>query len=286
MNELALFAGGGGGILGGLLLGWRTVCAVELDPYARSILLARQKDQILGPFPIWDDVCTFDGAPWRGSVDVVSGGFPCQGVSAANPTGKGLADPRSGLWSQMARVISEVRPAWVFVENSPLLISRGMDRVLSDLASMGYHAAWGVIGAHHMGAPHKRDRIWIVAHAESERINGINGGDRGGALARCQAEPKSNGGRKGVAHSNGKRQSQPERHHQEKRRRPLDGREELDAAAGGGWWLSEPGVGRLAHGVADRMGKLRALGNGQVPAVAAFAFRYLQARLIESSRPH
>ena len=87
MNELALFAGAGGGILGGHLLGWRTVCAVEWEAYPASILVARQNDKILPPFPIWDDVQTFDGKPWRGIVDVVSGGFPCQDISAAGKGG-------------------------------------------------------------------------------------------------------------------------------------------------------------------------------------------------------
>ena len=83
MNELALFAGAGGGILGGKLLGWRTVCAVEWEPYPASVLCARQNDGILPPFPIWDDIQTFDGKPWRGIAEVVSGGFPCQDISAA-----------------------------------------------------------------------------------------------------------------------------------------------------------------------------------------------------------
>lgn len=81
MRELALFAGAGGGILGGKMLGWRTVCAVEIEKYPRSVLLQRQKDGILDKFPIWDDVRTFDGRPWRGKVDVISGGFPCQDIS-------------------------------------------------------------------------------------------------------------------------------------------------------------------------------------------------------------
>jgi DNA (cytosine-5)-methyltransferase 1 len=79
VNELALFAGVGGGILGGKQLGWRTVCAVECDAYAASVLVERQSDSILEPFPVWDDVRTFDGKPWAGIVDVVSGGFPCLG---------------------------------------------------------------------------------------------------------------------------------------------------------------------------------------------------------------
>lgn len=81
MNELALFAGGGGSILAGKLLGWRTVCAVELDAGARSIMLDRQRDGAIGRFPIWDDVRTFDGRPWNGIVDVITGGFPCQDIS-------------------------------------------------------------------------------------------------------------------------------------------------------------------------------------------------------------
>lgn len=109
MNELALFAGAGGGILGGHLLGWRTVCAVERDAYAAQVLAQRQNDGILRPFPIWSDVCSFDGKPWRGIVDVVSGGFPCQDISA-NGHGAGIAGHRSELWSEMARIVSEVRP--------------------------------------------------------------------------------------------------------------------------------------------------------------------------------
>jgi DNA (cytosine-5)-methyltransferase 1 len=165
MNELALFAGAGGGILGGKLLGWRTVCAVEWDDHARSVLKARQDDGCLDPFPIWDDVSTFDGKPWRGLVDVVSGGFPCQDISCAGK-GAGLSGKRSGLWSEMSRIISEVRPRYVLVENSPMLTVRGLGDVLGDLAALGYDARWGVLGAVHAGAPHKRERIWIVADAD------------------------------------------------------------------------------------------------------------------------
>ena len=164
MNELALFAGAGGGILGGKLLGWRTVCAVEIDTYARKVLLARQADGCLDPFPIWDDVTTFDGNPWRGRVDVVSGGFPCQDISVAGK-GAGIDGQRSGLWSEFARIIGEVQPAFVWVENSPMLLVRGIDRVLWDLAALGYDARWGVVGGNHAGAVQKRERVWIVARA-------------------------------------------------------------------------------------------------------------------------
>jgi DNA (cytosine-5)-methyltransferase 1 len=176
VNELALFAGAGGGILGGKLLGWRTVCAVEWEPYPASVLCARQNDKVLETFPIWDDVQTFDGTRWRGIVDVVSGGFPCQDISAAGK-GVGIDGERSGMWGEMARIIHEVRPRYAFVENSPMLTSRGLGRVLGDLASMGFDARWGVLGAANVGANHQRDRIWIVAkwrgqlpHSQHNRI--------------------------------------------------------------------------------------------------------------------
>ena len=230
MNELALFAGAGGGILGGKLLGWRTVCAVEWDAYARDVLVARQNDGCLDPFPIWDDVQTFDGNPWRGLVDVVSGGFPCQDISCAG-NGAGIEGPRSGMWKHMARIISEVLPQFVFVENSPMLVGRGLSTVLGDLAAMGYGAKWGVVGAHHVAAPHKRDRIWIVADSNSTG---------------CQKQ------RSGVTDA-----------------------EEHKTAECRSWWLTEPDVGRVAHGVANRVDRLRCIGNGQVPAVAALAWQIL-----------
>lgn len=164
MNELALFAGAGGGILGGLLLGWRTVCAVEYDEHARNVLVARQNDGSLEPFPIWDDVRTFDGKPWRGIVDVVSGGFPCQDISVANDNATGLDGERSGLWAEMRRIIGDIRPGFALVENSPALTFRGLGRVLGDLAEMGYNAKWGVFSAADVGARHLRERLWIVAY--------------------------------------------------------------------------------------------------------------------------
>ena len=172
MNELALFAGAGGGILGGQLLGWRTVCAVEWEPYAACVLAARQNDGLLPPFPIWDDVQTFDGRPWRGIVDVVSGGFPCQDISIAGK-GDGLDGERSGMWREMARIICEVGPRFVFVENSPMLTSRGLGTVLGDLSSMGFDAKWGVVGAKDIGANHQRDRIWIRGEATNTASIGL-----------------------------------------------------------------------------------------------------------------
>ena len=238
MNELALFAGAGGGIIGGKLLGWRTVCAVERDAYASQVLAQRQNDGILRPFPIWSDITTFDGRPWRGIVDVVSGGFPCQDISAAGK-GEGITGERSGLWSHMARIIGEVRPRYAFVENSPLLISRGAAMVISDLTEMGYDAQWCIVSASDCGAPHKRDRFWLVANSFSER--------------RCSGDSK--------------RQDA-----EDARQRPTNQRDNKNRM---GRWDAEPNVGRVANGVAYRVDRLKALGNGQVPIVAAAAFRIL-----------
>ena len=164
LRELALFAGAGGGILGGHLLGWKTICAVECGAYPACVLAARQNDGILPPFPIWDDVQTFDGKPWKGLVDVVSGGFPCQDISSAGK-GAGIDGARSGMWKHMARIIGEVRPLYAFVENSNLLRKRGAALVIGDLTEMGYDCQWYTVAASDCGAPHKRDRFWLVAHA-------------------------------------------------------------------------------------------------------------------------
>ena len=377
LRELALFAGAGGGILGGHLLGWRTVCAVEYNRYAASVLAARQNDGTLRPFPIWNDVQTFDGKPWRGRVDVVSGGFPCQDISAAGK-GKGIEGERSGLWKEFARIIYEVGPRHVFVENSPILTVRGIHVVLGDLAAMGYDAAWGVLGANSVGAPHKRERIWIVGqlsdagrvrfnprgaeqplqraredgtiqhmadaessqsgfeaerkrgtgavrrNSNSRRIAGKGGietdvADAGHLRGRDGAEPDETEfaaltGRSEVADSVSIRRysdrlrwepeeeitalrnydspladTYSERFESEEGYRKLEGQRlsspsdkrrgrswEFPAPS---WWEAEPDVGRVVDGLAYRVDRLRAIGNGQVPAVAARAFEYLYTQL-------
>ena len=248
LRELHLFAGAGGGILGGLLLGHVPVCAVELEEYPRAVLLQRQRDGILPWFPVWDDVCTFDGHPWRERVDLVAGGFPCQDISSAGK-GAGIDGARSGLWREFARIVREVRPRYVFVENSPLLTSRGLGTVLGNLAALGFDAEWGVLGADDAGAPHRRKRIWILAHTQG------HGGDQRGLPVRpwgpLEAAAHPQGGGEGVPHA---------------------------TDAGSGWWDVEPRLGRVAHGVADRVDRLRAIGNGQVPAVAALAWHVLSER--------
>lgn len=248
LRELALFAGAGGGLLGSHLLGWRTVCAVEWDDYAQRVLLARQQDGMLPHFPIWDDVQTFDGTAWRELVDVISGGFPCQDISVAGK-GAGIDGERSGMWRHFARIIREVGPRFVFVENSPALVTRGLGRVLGDLAALGYDARWRVLGAADVGAPHQRDRLWIraeLADAVCERGSGLR-------IAMDGAREAGQGGADSAAHGN-----------------PWAAGDPGDAEGS-----AEPVVGRGAHGVARRVDQLRALGNGQVPLVAATAWRLL-----------
>ena len=250
MNELALFAGAGGGILGGKLLGWRTVCAVEIDDYARRVLLARQADGCLEPFPIWDDVTTFDGYPWRGRVDVVSGGFPCQDISAAG-NGKGLDGERSGLWAEFARIIGEVQPRFAWVENSPILTLRGLDRVCGDLVALGYDSQWGTFSACSVGAAHTRERMFILAHpVQVRQSNGL--------------EPQTGFGdsRRVVAGSRGR---VPE--FSGLSRGTRDDPETMAVT----------GVCRTCDAVAGVVDRLAAIGNGQVPAVVRLAWETLSA---------
>ncbi|MHC4575610.1 MAG: DNA cytosine methyltransferase [Planctomycetota bacterium] len=265
MNELALFAGAGGGILGGLLSGFRTGCAVEIDPYCRRVLLARQKDGMLQRFPIWDDICTFDGRPWEGSIDVITGGFPCQDISAAGK-GQGLTGKRSGLWFEMLRVIGEVRPRFIFAENSPLLRTRGLGTILDGLDSMGYNARWCVLGARHVYAPHRRDRLWMLAYSDSAELRKQSRGGRGQDWKEA-AIIAEHGEREHVADSD-----EIGRHGWARSRKEQTGR---GKPADKGWREFEPTVGRVADGVAHRVDRLKAIGNGQVPAVAALAWEIL-----------
>ena len=347
LNELALFAGAGGGILGGKLRGWRTVCAVEWDAYARDVLVARQNDGCLEGFPIWDDIQTFDGRPWRGRVDVVSGGFPCQDISAAGK-GAGIEGERSGMWKHMARVVGEILPRYVFVENSPMLVGRGLAVVIADLAEMGYDVRWGVVGAHHAGAPHKRDRIWLVAYRQGIRRNERKQ-NRGGSRPRMGERKKQGSGddRRNVADAESQRTGDDSQDHgvpdhdstcgccgdvadasgeglqggeqpgtlrDERDREKAHGSASecsgspgstLRHAASAGlphgidrsmgqpgtlpqperpdWWATEPNVGRVAHGVAARVDRLRCIGNGQVPAVVPLAWNLLRPTRNENS---
>jgi DNA (cytosine-5)-methyltransferase 1 len=222
LNELALFCGAGGGLLASRLLGWRTVCSVEWEPSAAAVLVQRQNDGHLEPHPIWDDVRTFDGLRWRGVVDIVSGGFPCQAYSTA-AAGKNTADD---LWPDMRRVVADVAPRYVFAEN----VSRvAIDAAADDLEEMGYETRAISLAASDLGADHLRPRHWLLAYADDPRE----------LLRGLDAEAPF---LQGVAHC---------------------------------VWEGDPRGAGVADGVASRMDRIRATGNGQVPVVAVAALHAL-----------
>lgn len=260
MNELHLFAGSGGGILAGCLLGDRCIGAVEIDPYAQAVLLARQQDGTLPSFPVFSDIRKFDARPYRGRADIVSGGFPCQDISSAGKRA-GIEGKRSGLWSEFVRVVREVEPIYVRVENSSDLTSRGLGVVLGDLAALGFDARWDVLSAADVGACHLRERIWILAaHPHRERqqqptLSGQEVGVRPGHSHRTSADAHDHRSQWG--------QQQPTRYGETRR-------------ASYPSWPSESGLVRMVHGVPHRMDRIRCLGNAQVPRVAATAWTLLK----------
>jgi DNA (cytosine-5)-methyltransferase 1 len=224
MNELALFAGAGGGLLASRILGWRTVCAVEYDGYRRQSVMARQDDGSLEPFPIWDDIRTFDGLPWRGRVDVVSGGFPCQAYSTA-ARGKNTADD---LWPEMRRVVAETAPRHVFAEN---VARRAIDAAADDLEAMGYETRCISLSAADLGADHVRPRYWLAAHA-----------DRHSEL-----------------------------------RRAVDAEMGVLSRVCPRVWETFAGSDGVPDGLAGRVDRISAIGDGQVAIVAAAAWRLMNA---------
>ncbi|MCL5265160.1 MAG: DNA cytosine methyltransferase [Chloroflexi bacterium] len=143
----------------------RVVCYVERDAYACEVLASRIEDESLDEAPIWSDLRTFDGRPWCGIVDILSAGFPCQPWSAAGKR-LGTIDDR-WIWDDIARIVREVEPEWIFLENVPGLVRGGLEHVLRDLALCGFDAEWDVFSAAQVGAPQIRERVFILAHAKS-----------------------------------------------------------------------------------------------------------------------
>jgi DNA (cytosine-5)-methyltransferase 1 len=236
----SLFSGIGGLDLGLARAGFRTLWMVECDDYARKVLRRR--------FPaarLWVDVHTARPGPLE-RPDVLAGGFPCQDVSQAG-TRTGLEGARSGLWREFARCIRLFRPRYVLVENVPALRVRGLGRVLGDLAGLGYDAEWECIPAALFGAPHVRNRLWLVAYADGGGREVL----RLPQPVRVECQPGRFPDRRGVVW-------------------------QLPNVAGGGHgWAAEPDVGRVADGVSRRVDRLRVLGNAVVPAVAEYLGRLI-----------
>ena len=165
VNGLAICAGVGAIELGlSLAIGdaYRTVGVVEQEARLASVWVARMDAKIVGRAAIWDDLTTFDGKPWRGCVDIISGGIPCQPFSVAGR--RAGTDDERWIWKDAARVISEVEPRCVFIENVPGIIHAGLPEILSDLAALGFDAEWGTLSASDVGAPHVRNRFWLLAY--------------------------------------------------------------------------------------------------------------------------
>lgn len=314
LRVLSLFAGIGGFDLGlERTGGFKTVAFCEIEPFCQRVLAKHWPD-----VPCYEDVreLTSERLAADGiAVDVICGGFPCQDISLAG-NGEGLAGERSGLWFEYARLIGELRPRYVIVENVAALLGRGLDAVLGSMAALGYDAEWHCIPAAAVGAPHRRDRLWIVAYPDgSERWaqhsarNGLEVGQDG--LSQGQESSGGLGGRRhALANAAGERcrKARGLRRNQPKKRvagrsqtipdanqvnaqgfvnrrdGPIVRREQIERQArlscGAGEhqdWSVEPAVGRVAHGIPDRVGQLRAYGNAVVPQIPELIGRAILA---------
>jgi len=286
---ISLFTGYGGLELGlaRALGGARTVCMVEREAFAAANLVAQMQAGAVAPAPIWTDVSTFDGKPWRGRVDILTGGPPCQPFSTAGK--RRHTDDERWIWADVARIIGEVRPGVVFLENVPGLRKRGLGVMLRDLAALGYDAEWGSFTASEAGAPHRRTRLFLLAYADREQLRQLCRGrsGQGGASA---AQPQHAGA--AVADASGLGLSKLRETHDDDggdapRHQP-DGRDAFppgpDDAEGWRRWTGaggpQPGVRGGPHGAPDRVDRVRLLGNGVCPDQAALAFRELSSRAI------
>lgn len=255
--EFHCFLGGGGGALGSILDRRRIIGAIEKEPYRRALIYARQKDKILPWFPIWDNIETFgNGNPeTREMVDqlrkirdrlVISGGFPCQDIS---PVGKrrGIHGRKSGLFFELARIVSEIGSAFWFMENSTDITYRGFDEVLWKVAQMGYNARWAELGAYNAGAPHERKRLWILAYPNKKRLQ-----ENRSAWRHEEKKPLSTSCDKITLWD----------------KDPAEQK------------TNESKLGRMAHGIPYRVDRVKTIGDGQVPSVVSIAWRILSEGLI------
>jgi DNA-cytosine methyltransferase len=231
---------------GGIDLGLRRVCQslrtvayAEIEAFAIECLLARMEGGQLDAAPIWSDLKSFPWAEFSGKVDILSGGYPCQPFSAAGKRA-GKDDPRH-LWPYIADGIRLLRPRVCFFENVEGHVSLGLSSVISDLEELGYAVSWGIFSASECGAPHQRKRVFILAHNQSKRVQGL--------------------------WSTWEQESH------------LSSQQVLSGCSSTGtdWsdWTTEPILVRMDDGGADWVDRMRLLGNGVVPATAALAFTTL-----------
>lgn len=251
MNELSLFSGIGGGLLASKLLGWKTLGYVEFNDYCQKIIKARIEDDILDKAPIFGNVQAFISEgyakSYKGMVDVITAGFPCQPFSVAGKQ-RGPSDPRN-MWPETIECIRIIRPRFAFLENVPGLLAHPYGRtIFRDLAKSGYKCRWRILSAAEMGADHIRSRLWIVAHSKYERL---------------QPNRESN-----YIHNQGRAQSALVEQNL------LERATEKDAITGA-TDFPKPLLFRNVDDVPDWVERLKALGNGQVPRVFAKAWMLL-----------
>ena len=267
----------------------RTICYVEIEAFAIANLVAKMEAGALGPAPIWSDLKTFPAHLFRDRVDLITGGYPCQPFSAAGKR-KGADDPRH-LWPHIRRHVQTIRPFRCFFENVEGHISLGLQEVIADLEADSYKATWGVFSAAEVGAPHRRKRVFIMADACGARRQQVarsphaNEAENEGR-ASIQADIVASDGerrRAGIV-AGGKRL---ERHtgNGDSGGEPKQARSVAQSGLcekfGSEIWDVEPELGRVAHGIADRVDRLRLLGNGVVPQQAAKAWIVLSEQVNE-----
>lgn len=291
MNGLGLCAGAAGLELGLSLAvpGLRAVAYVERDAYAVANLVRRMQDECLADAPIWSDLTTFDGREWRGVVDIVTAGYPCQPFSSAGLQ-QGEDDDRH-MWPHVRRIVEQCGAGLVFCENVGGHLGIGFDSVARDLQGMGYRVAATLWTAQECGAPHVRERLFWLA-AQGPIPNAVRDGVREFRERRGEQRQQS---RAAVAGDDGEARDVAHAHRPglSEQRRPIPVQDEQSPAERGGqhpdanggrlddrydspnWWEAEPGMGRVADGVAHRVDRLRLTGNGVVPIVAASAFAEL-----------
>lgn len=272
INVLSICAGIGGIDLGlhRAVEGARTVCYVEREAVALAILAAQIKNGALDDAPIWSDAITFDGNPWRGTVDIVAAGFPCQSISTAgNRTGI-KAHTKSGLWFQVKRIIAEIQPTQVFLENVANITNNGLDQVLSDLAEIGYDAEWLCCYATDAGINQARLRWFCLAYRNTGGENTANTHNSAQLLPyklRRDAQQRT----RTVNHSKLK----PALHAAE----ATTGKFDADTSETE-WpeFVNKSEAVRAGLRVSDWMDRIGALGNAVIPDQAAYAYRILSER--------
>jgi DNA (cytosine-5)-methyltransferase 1 len=280
VNVLALCSGIGGIELGISLAApkARTVCYVEREAYCAGLLAERMANGLMHEAPIWSDVVTFDGRPWRGKVDLVTGGYPCQPFSQA---GKHLGhDDDRNLWFDFRRIIGEIRPSLVFCENVAAHLSNGFDVVVRDMGTMDYRVAACLATAWAVGAPHIRERLfWLASDAASSNGEPLQKRTRKAQIDRendGNVIPTDADGRrfqiKRISRQNEIEQSQ---------RDDVERSSSLNVGDPFAWRKASSPVCGMDDGIPLRLDRLRALGNAVVPVVAARAFITLANALID-----